>query len=230
MIYGSYLYDMQDLCSALDRLGFSYTAYGQALSEIKRTEHQSEPFKVAVVESLSRVSRATNADVVFVCDAKSALLHSNADRTLFRHMSPEQLTNKLSKLLQVKKLKSMKLEIHEPTLREVVDEVTTKSVLTDVQTLVNKITPYDLRKKAHKLIISYFYGDLPWAKLNHFLSSASKFDLLRSALKQNGSAEKIRTAVLEYRETKDEEKASKKYGVHTFEILYVYNSFSKLSE
>ena len=121
------------------------------------------------------------------------------------------------------------LTVKEPTMQEIIDKVTTKSILTDVQTFVNKVNPYDLRKKAHKYIISYLYGEISYAKITKFFNTTTKLETLKKII-ASSDAKNMRNAVLEYVKTKDEETVSKQFGVHTFEILYVYNSYDRLKD
>lgn len=231
MIFGSYLYDPASLSKALTAIGYTHTIIGCELSQVQKVEcEHTLPYPVYVVDGLMRISRITGDApcVIFVCDAKSALLTSNVDcDLLFQHYTNSQLYKALKKAVRMSGVHT--LIIKEPTLQEIIDKVTTKSILTDVQTLVNKVNPYDLRKKVHKYVISYLYGELPYTKIMKFFNTASKLEALKKIVASQ-DAKVMRNAVIEYTKTKDEEAVSKTYGVHTFEILYVYNSFDRLKD
>lgn len=229
MIFGSYLYDIKSLSLALTRLGYTHFLVGSELSQIKKVVlPYCLNYPIYLVDGLHRVNHlmTTQCSVVIVCDAKSALLNSSVDcKTLFAHYTEEDLLRILEKIVSRKEVQS--LEIREPTLEEIVDKVTTKSILTDIQTFVNKVNPYDLRKKVHKYIISYLYGEISYSKLMKFFNTSTKLDTLKQVLSEP-EAKKIRCAVADYLKEKDEQAVAQRYGIHTFEILYVYNSYSNL--
>lgn len=233
MIFGSYLYDVSNISAALSRLKCNHIVVGSQLSQYKTVtvSPTQQPHKVYVVDGLQRVFHLLtekSEGVVIVCDAKSALLNSNVNKELlFHHFTNTKLLSALTKALR--KPEFQELVISEPTLQEVIDKVTTKSILTDIQTLVNKVNPYSLRKKVHKYVISYLYGAMPYKKVVKFLATVVKLDPIKDIVTSK-AAKNIRNAVMEYIKTKDEESVSKQFGVHTFEILYVFNSYDRLGD
>ena len=62
-----------------------------------------------------------------------------------------------------------------------------------------------------------------------FFNTATKLETLKKII-ASSDAKNMRNAVIEYTKTKDEESVSKQFGVHTFEILYVFNSYDRLKE
>ena len=62
-----------------------------------------------------------------------------------------------------------------------------------------------------------------------FFNTATKLESLKKIV-ASSDAKNMRNAVLEYTKTKDEETVSKQFGVHTFEILYIYNSYDRLKD
>ena len=231
MIFGSYLYDLTSVSRGLSELGYTHTLIGKELSQTKdiQCDHTTQ-YPIYVVDSLTRaIHLATGKPcVIIVCDAKSALLTSNVDcELMFPHYTKSEFLLALKKAALA--YAPHALTIKEPTLQEVIDKVTTKSILTDVQTLVNKVNPYELRKKVHKYIISYLYGEMPYAKIIKFFSTATKLENLKKIV-SSSDAKNMRNAVLEYTKTKDVETVSKQFGVHTFEVLYVYNSYVRLKD
>lgn len=231
MIFGSYLYDLTSVSKGLSELGYTHTLIGKELSQTKGIQGSHTPqYPIYVVDGLARATHLTTGQpcVIIVCDAKSALLTSNVDHELlFPHYTKSKFLSALKKA--VRACAPQPFTIKEPTLQEVIDKVTTKSILTDVQTLVNKVNPYDLRKKVHKYIISYLYGEMPYTKIMKFFNTATKLESLKKIV-ASSDAKNMRNAVLEYTKTKDEETVSKQFGVHTFEILYVYNSYDRLKD
>ena len=221
MIYGSFIYDISVIAHCLDSIGYSYKLIGKEVGQyIERTNKVKTD--ILVVESVER-ARKLNADTIIIIDSKPMLARTNVDPLLFPVMNERSLIARLKKVINNPHLD---LTVKEDSLQEVIDKLTTKSVLTDVQTLVNKINPYDLRKKVHKAVISYLYGSST-KDLEHFLSSSPKLRPLLEVCKSK-AIKTIRQAVGEYKKIKDEEKVSKQFGVHTFEILYVFNSYKKL--
>lgn len=219
MIYGIYYFTLGEIHDLLTRARIRHSVYGKQLNQIITVKNAG----LAVAENLSTIRRVKEPNIV-VIDSKSALLNSNVNTSLFNLRGKLELQSAL--LACSTSEKPLKLEIHEPTLSQIIDKVTTKSVLTDIQTLVNKVNPYDLRKKVHKLVISYFYGSATTSDIKR-LKVSGKLELIYNVLTSD-SAKNVRKAVIEYKQIKDEAKVAKKYGIHTFEILYVFNSFSKL--
>lgn len=231
MIFGSYLYDPMSVSRGLSELGYTHVLMGSELSQVKeiKLEH-TLGYPIYVIDGLTRTTHLSNSKpyVAIVCDAKSALLTSNVDcESLFQHFTKSKFLSALKKV--IKQSEPQTLTINEPTLQEIIDKVTTKSILTDVQTLVNKVNPYDLRKKVHKYIISYLYGDVSYTKIMKFFNTATKLETLKKII-ASSDAKNMRNAVIEYTKTRDEESVSKQFGVHTFEILYVFNSYDRLKE
>lgn len=225
MIYGSYLYDLTTLHKMLTQLGYTHTLIGKRWGQVKKVELEKD-YGIVVCESVEKAKRV-EAKVLFIVDSKPALLDTNADQSLFvKFKTDKAFCSRLKKLIDPT---PMQLIIKEHSLAEIVDRITTKSILTDVQTLVNKVNPYDLRKKIHNLLITYIYGACPYSEVSHLLSSNDKLSSLL-ALSKDERIKTIRNAVIEYKKIKDEESLAKKYGIHTFEILYIYNSYSKLGE
>ena len=219
MIYGIYYFTLGQIHDLATRVRVKHSIYGKQLNQILTVNDAS----LAIVENLSTVRRVKEPNIV-VIDSKSALLNSNVNTSLFNLRSNIEIQRELLACSTNKT--PLKLEINEPTLSQIIDKVTTKSVLTDIQTLVNKVNPYDLRKKVHKLVISYFYGSATFSDIKR-LKVSGKLELIYKVLISDG-AKNVRNAVIEYKQVKDEAKVAKKYGIHTFEILYVFNSFSKL--
>lgn len=221
MIYGSYIYDLSSLAKAFDLIGYSYKLVGKNVGEYKEVKNE-KPTDIIIVEGVEKAKRSY-ADTIIVVDSKPMLSRTNVDQSLFQLLPERSLLAQLKKIINKPHIE---LEIKTDSLQEVVEKITTKSILTDIQTLVNKVNPYDLRKKVHKVVISYLYGS-SFKELSHFLESSVKLlPLLEICKKPQMKA--IRKAVAEYKKTKDEESAAKTFGVHTFEILYVFNSFKKL--
>ena len=219
MIFGSYIYDVPDLCYVLDKLGIAYEVHDDNLRYLAR------PNPVVSLASSLKLIHRCKCPVVFVVDAKAALNKTNVDQTLCRVYTKHQLFQAVKNC--VKNKQPLDLHIKEVSLAEIVDKITTKSVLTDVQTLVNKIQPYDLRKEIHRMIINYLHGSSSLNPLRAKLVGIPKFDALWRVVSSD-KCKTIRQAVVEYLKVRDEEKVAKQYGVHTFEILYVFNSYSKL--
>ena len=222
MIYGSYIYDIGALHTALNHLGYSHvliSSNGQYKEQ--KNEH---PTDIAVVETLHKAQR-TNAQTIIVIDSKPALDLSNVDRLLYAKMNDRSLLAALKKAVANKQ--PLQLQVKQTSLQEVVDKLTTKSILTDVQTLVNKVNPYDLRKKVHKVVISYIYGAMPFSEVKQFFTASPKLSSIFNVCKST-QVKTIKKAVADYKKTHDEESIAKQYGVHTFEILYIYNSYRKL--
>lgn len=218
MIYGIYYYTIGEISDLLNHIRIPHSLYGKQLNQVKKSE-----CNLAIVDGLQAVRRVTEKNII-VIDSKSALLNSNVDTSLFNLRNKLDLQKAFISCSKCEK--QIKLEINEPTLSQIIDKVTTKSVLTDIQTLVNKVNPYDLRKKVHKLVISYFYGSATLSQIKK-LKISEKLRLIYNVLISD-KAKNVRNAVLEYKQVKDENKVANKYKVHTFEILYVYNSFHKL--
>lgn len=229
MIFGSYLYDISTIARTLNELGYSYTLVGRELQQVKVIRNSTTlPYPVYVVDGLNRTTRYLDGapSIIIICDSKSMLLNSNVNHEmLFPHYTSARLASALKKVLRMSA--PQELEIKEPTLQEIIDKVTTKSILTDIQTLVNKVNPYDLRKKVHRYVISYLYGAYSYTKVIHFLDTASKLEAIRKVVSSK-EAKNMRNAVMQYIKTKDEEGVSKQFGVHTFEVLYVFNSYDRL--
>lgn len=222
MIYGSYIYDIGALHKALNTLQYSHvliSAKGQYKEQVNAI-----PTDIIIVESLHKAQRV-QAQTVIVIDSKPALDLSNVDKSLYAKLNERSLLALLKRIVANKQ--QIQLQVKQLSLQDVVDRLTTKSILTDVQTLVNKVNPYDLRKKVHKVVISYIYGATPFSEVKQFFSASPKltpiFEVCRSK-----QVKTIKKAVAEYKKTHDEETVAKQYGIHTFEILYVYNSYKKL--
>ena len=220
MIYGSYIYGIADICHILDLLHVPFELHDSDLRYFKR----SDTPVVSVANGINLVQRC-KCDIVFVVDAKAALNKTNADQTLCKLMKTRQLVATIKECLKHKE--KLDFVCKEHSLAEIVDKLTTKSILTDIQTLVNKIQPYDLRKEIHKMIITYLYGNTGINPLRAKLSGIPKFNALWKVI-SGDKCKTIRNAVIEYLKTKDEKAVAAKYQIHTFEILYVYNSYSKL--
>ena len=222
MIYGSYIYDIGALHTALNELQYSHTLIG--LNGQYKEQINEHPTDIIVVESLHKAQRV-NAQTVIVVDSKPALDLSNVDRSLCVKLTNRGLLNLLKKLVANKQ--QITLQIKQVSLQDIVDKLTTKSILTDVQTLVNKVNPYDLRKKVHRVVISYIYGALPFSEMKQFFSASPKLNPIFNVCKST-QVKTIKKAVAEYKRINDEELVAKQYGVHTFEILYIFNSYKKL--
>lgn len=222
MIYGSYIYDIGALHTALNHLQYSHVLIG--VNGQYKEQKNSNPTDIIVVEGIDKVQRI-KAQTIIVVDSKPVLDLSNVDRLLYPRMNERSLLASLKKAVANKQ--TVDLQIKDISLQEVVDKLTTKSILTDVQTLVNKVNPYDLRKKVHKVIISYIYGVLPFAQVKQFFTASPKLSNLFDVCKSK-QVKTIKKAVADYKKTHNEELVAKQYGVHTFEILYIYNSYKKL--
>lgn len=222
MIYGSYIYDIGTLHTALNMLGYSHVLIGA--NGQYRSQVNEQPTDIIVVESLRKAQRV-NAQTVIVVDSKPALDLSNVDRSLYVKVSERSLLALLKKL--VANNERLTLQVRQQSLQDIVDRLTTKSILTDVQTLVNKVNPYDLRKKVHRVVISYLYGKLSFSEVKQFFSASPKLGPIFNVCRTN-EVKTIKKAVADYKKFHDEEAVAKHYGVHTFEILYVYNSYKKL--
>ena len=222
MIYGSYIYDIGALHRALNLLGYSHVLIS-AKGQYKEQTNEV-PTDIIVVESLHKAQRV-DAQTMFVIDSKPALDLSNVDKSLYAKLSQRSLLALLKKAVANKQ--RLHLEVKELSLQDVVDRLTTKSILTDVQTLVNKVNPYDLRKKVHKTVISYIYGAMPFSEVKQFFSASPKLTPIFEVCKSR-QVKTIKKAVADYKKTHDEEAIAVQYGIHTFEILYVYNSYKKL--
>lgn len=219
MIYGSYIYDLTKLALLVKDLGYACDLYGVRYKHLSGKESG-----LAIVEGLQKAI-TVQAKNIIVVDSKPALALSNVNQLLYDRYTDFQLQQKLKTIIT--NTEPLQLQIVQHSLADIVDRITTKSILTDIQTLVNKITPYDLRKQVHQKIIAYAYGAISAKELFHFLLASPKlksvYDVCRTP-----QLKTIRHAVIEYRKCMDEELIAKEYSVHTFEILYIYNSYKKL--
>ena len=228
MIFGSFFYNAQNICLALDQLGISYILIDDEHPRKGKFFRHARPSRVYVVDGLKRFKHIPAQSAAFVCDAKTALSYTNADKKLFQIFdSEEDFLHAVGECAIDER--PCQLQVHEPSLANIVSHVTTKSMLTDVQTSVNRITPYALRKKVHGYVISFLFGKVSVPAMERFLDSSPKMLSIKNAMHE-AETKRLREAVAMYRQTHDEYAAAEQFNVHTFEILYVYNSYSKLGE
>lgn len=100
---------------------------------------------------------------------------------------------------------------------EYVSEVAEPSLLSNVQTVLLRINPYELRKKAERLVILALAGKAPYketlTRLENNLKTAPLVPFLRQAVKlKSAVVESLKIGVTA---------AAEKYGVAEFEINYV---------
>lgn len=218
MIYGSPYYSVTDLSNMLTKLKVKHTIIGSELSQIKKSRNS----QIVLIDSINRARYYKDLSCAIIVDAYSALQETNVK--ILPYLSENQMPNKLLSILKDKKV--INLEIKKEPLSSVIDRVTTKSILTDVQTLVNKISPYSLRKKTHEAVIKYLYGDISREKLFTYCNMDKLLPIYKILVSKQAIS--IRKAVEDYLKTRDEEISANKFGVSTFEILYVYNSYEKV--
>lgn len=218
MIYGSPYYSVTDLSNMLTKLKVKHTIIGSELSQIKKSRNS----QIVLLDSINRARYYKDLSCAIIVDAYSALQETNVK--ILPYLSENQMPNRLLSILKDKKV--IDLEIKKEPLSSVIDRVTTKSILTDVQTLVNKISPYSLRKKTHEAVIKYLYGDISREKLFTYCNMDKLLPIYKILVSKQAIS--IRKAVDDYLKTRDEEISANKFGVSTFEILYVYNSYEKV--
>lgn len=218
MIYGSPYYSVTDLSKMLTKLKVKHTIIGSELSQIKKSRNA----QIVLIDSINRARYYKDLSCAIIVDAYSALKETNVK--ILPYLSEANMSKRLLSILKDKKIISLQIE-KEP-LASVIERVTTKSILTDVQTLVNKISPYSLRKKTHEAVIRYLYGDISKDKLYTHCNMDKLIPIYKILVSDQASS--IRKAVEDYLTTRDEEISAEKFGVSTFEILYVYNSFEKV--
>lgn len=218
MIYGSPYYSVTDLSNMLTKLKIKHTIIGSELSQIKKSRNS----QIVLIDSINRARYYKDLSCAIIVDAYSALQETNVK--ILPYLSENQMPNKLLSILKDKKV--INLEIKKEPLSSVIDRVTTKSILTDVQTLVNKISPYSLRKKTHEAVIKYLYGEVSREKLFTYCNMDKLLPIYKILVSKQAIS--IRKAVEDYLKTRDEEISANKFGVSTFEILYVYNSYEKV--
>ena len=218
MIYGSPYYSVTDLSNMLTKLKIKHTIIGSELSQIKKSRNS----QIVLIDSINRARYYKDLSCAIIVDAYSALQETNVK--ILPYLSENQMSNKLLSILKDKKV--INLEIKKEPLSSVIDRVTTKSILTDVQTLVNKISPYSLRKKTHEAVIKYLYGEVSREKLFTYCNMDKLLPIYKILVSKQAIS--IRKAVDDYLKTRDEEISANKFGVSTFEILYVYNSYEKV--
>ena len=218
MIYGSPYYSVTDLSNMLTKLKVKHTIIGSELSQIKKSRNS----QIVLIDSINRARYYKDLSCAIIVDAYSALQETNVK--ILPYLSENQMYNRLLSILKDKKV--INLEIKKEPLSSVIDRVTTKSILTDVQTLVNKISPYSLRKKTHEAVIKYLYGEVSREKLFTYCNMDKLLPIYKILVSKQAIS--IRKAVEDYLKTRDEEISANKFGVSTFEILYVYNSYEKV--
>lgn len=218
MIYGSPYYSVTDLSNMLTKLKVKHTIIGSELSQIKKSRNS----QIVLIDSINRARYYKDLSCAIIVDAYSALQETNVK--ILPYLSENQMPNRLLSILKDKKV--INLEIKKEPLSSVIDRVTTKSILTDVQTLVNKISPYSLRKKTHEAVIKYLYGNISREKLFTYCNMDKLLPIYKILVSKQAIS--IRKAVEDYLKTRDEEISANKFGVSTFEILYVYNSYEKV--
>ena len=218
MIYGSPYYSVTDLSNMLTKLKVKHTIIGSELSQIKKSRNS----QIVLIDSINRARYYKDLSCAIIVDAYSALQETNVK--ILPYLSENQMSNRLLSILKDKKV--INLEIKKEPLSSVIDRVTTKSILTDVQTLVNKISPYSLRKKTHEAVIKYLYGEVSREKLFTYCNMDKLLPIYKILVSKQAIS--IRKAVEDYLKTRDEEISANKFGVSTFEILYVYNSYEKV--
>ena len=145
MIFGSYIYDVPDLCYVLDKLGIAYEVHDDNLRYFAR------PNPVVSLTSSLKLIHRCKCPVVFVVDAKAALNKTNVDQTLCRVYTKHQLFQAVKNC--VKNKQPLDLQIKEVSLAEIVDKIRRAGI-------VIFSAPYRRTKQA---------GAAPWRKKSHFL-------------------------------------------------------------
>lgn len=110
------------------------------------------------------------------------------------------------------------------TMMQYVEVATKPSYLNKVQEAIYKINPYNLRKEAQAKILRHIAGHISDAEILTYIRSSPRFAVLESLIAQPEKMS-LRSALKSYKAgERDETLLAKRWGVETFEILYLANS------
>lgn len=238
-IYGIYHKSVYEICQTLSQMNKNYEIYGKKFNEYKQvlTKSNRQAFPIYVIDSLKRAKKlisrnSLSSGLMIICDSHPALQKSNTSKLLYPGLKLKQAISKAISECRERKQnkKHIYLQVDALKLKEVLKVATTYSFLNGIQTALYKITPYSLRKNTQIAIISYFYGDLPYAKLITHLESSNKLKTLLELCKDK-QAKALREACIEARQNPGKiEKIAKASGFASFEIVYIIKSHRKSLE
>lgn len=229
--FGSLASPLQ-IASTLTNLRISHTLVNSDLCLRTNDFHLAKeqpawPVILPSVHAVSKYKCDMENQILFVCDSLALL--STCNMGILRPQDIEASMRRSLEYAIANPMLGWKLVRVEPSITDYVSGATKPSYLNEVQTLLYKISNYDLRKEIQGLIIGCLAGAESRTKLAAKLASNHKLDELRILVK-DPKFNLLRDAVAMHQRGSAIEVVASATGFENFEILYITRSSAKSLE
>jgi hypothetical protein len=193
---------------------------------------REQPVWPIIVDSLRTLSKmqVKGPYVYLVVDSRAALATTNLGTYLWPEKRDHTFLTSLRDALVIAagRPDDWKLAVNEPSLMDYVNTATKPSQLTDIQSLLFKISNYPLRKEVKTLCISYLAGTASLSAVKAKLNSNLKLAPLLTVMLDDRT-KRLKDAVAMLKTTHID-KVVKETGIQSFELLYVMKSAAGAQE
>ena len=216
-ICGTYRLSILDISRALSAVGVAHIINNAPT----KTKIGEGPARAFIADGLRSVIRRKG--LIIVVDSKTALTYSNVP---IWDASPEDI---ISSLHELKQWPRTTVVVRKPTIMSLVNQAVTPSFLTDVQTLLYRISNHALRKAAQQGVISYLNSETSKKALLETFGTSYAFDALKELIARP-TAGVLREAVSRFRKGEDIKRIEKDTKCSSFDIMYLVRSYDRMTK
>lgn len=181
-----------------------------------------------IVDSLETFARLQDHEpkenmIVFVFCSKAELMQTN-----LTPFAPSQanLTESLKYALTNLDQDPFVFERYAPTLIQYVNHASKPSALSDLTTIIFRISPYAFRKEVQAAVPQYLAGRMTDNALNKMLTKTLRGDEIRAML-DTEECKALKAAVSEVLSGANPDLVGPKFNIDPFDINYVLHSIKK---
>lgn len=224
-----------DLSMILKDLGISHSVHVKdRKNQIPYIKHvaSTQPYWVAVISKVQALNTAMPKKpyVLFICDSVARLKTCNVGLLPFNACNANTIKEALVYAQNHRIENGWRLNETSPSIDDFVSVASNPSFLNFMETVRQKINPYDLRKAVQPYLIAYLDSRISLRKLMEYLKRSHKYERLIEVIK-DPQAKNLRDAVEFFKNNRmDSEAVGDKFGIDSFDINYILKASANFAK